>query len=99
MSVKQSCYPKTYSVDQPSLELRNLPASASQVLGLKVCTTTIRLVSGFLLQQDVCVLCATILLYAKHFIVHKEQILMSSHNQHIAFWNIRLQVLQRSIPF
>jgi hypothetical protein len=32
--------PGTHSVDQPGPELRNLPASASQVLGLKACTTT-----------------------------------------------------------
>jgi hypothetical protein len=32
--------PGTHSVDKAGLELRNLPASASQVLGLKVCTTT-----------------------------------------------------------
>jgi hypothetical protein len=31
--------PGTHSVDQAGLELRNLPASASQVLGLKVCAT------------------------------------------------------------
>jgi hypothetical protein len=31
--------PETHFVDQAGLELRNLPASASQVLGLKVCTT------------------------------------------------------------
>ena len=31
--------PGSYSVDQAGLELRNLPASASQVLGLKVCAT------------------------------------------------------------
>jgi hypothetical protein len=30
--------PGTHSVDQAGLELRNLPASASQVLGLKACT-------------------------------------------------------------
>jgi hypothetical protein len=30
----------TNSVDQAGLELRNSPASASQVLGLKTCTTT-----------------------------------------------------------
>jgi hypothetical protein len=30
----------THSVDQAGLELRNPPASASQVLGLKACTTT-----------------------------------------------------------
>jgi hypothetical protein len=30
----------THSVDQAGLELRNLPASASQVLGLKACATT-----------------------------------------------------------
>jgi hypothetical protein len=35
--------PGTHSVDQAGLELRNPPASASQVLGLKVSTTT----SGF----------------------------------------------------
>jgi hypothetical protein len=29
--------PGTHSVDQAGLELRNSPASASQVLGLKVC--------------------------------------------------------------
>jgi hypothetical protein len=32
--------PGNHSVDQAALELRNLPSSASQVLGLKVCTTT-----------------------------------------------------------
>jgi hypothetical protein len=31
--------PGTYSVDQVGLELRNPPASTSQVLGLKVCAT------------------------------------------------------------
>jgi hypothetical protein len=31
--------PGTHSVDQTGLELRNPPASASQVLGLKACTT------------------------------------------------------------
>jgi hypothetical protein len=32
-------YPGTHSVDQAGLELRNPPASAFQVLGLKACTT------------------------------------------------------------
>jgi hypothetical protein len=32
--------PGTHFVDQAGLELRNLPASASQVLGLKACDTT-----------------------------------------------------------
>jgi hypothetical protein len=32
--------PGTHSVDQASLKLRNPPASASQVLGLKACATT-----------------------------------------------------------
>ena len=31
--------PETHSVDQAGLELRNQPASASRVLGLKPCTT------------------------------------------------------------
>jgi hypothetical protein len=35
--------PGTHFADQAGLELRNPPASASQVLGLKVCTTTTRL--------------------------------------------------------
>jgi hypothetical protein len=34
-----SC-PGTHSVDQAGLELRNPPASASHVLGLKTCATT-----------------------------------------------------------
>jgi hypothetical protein len=33
-------YPGTHSADQAGLELRNPPVSASQVLGLKACTTT-----------------------------------------------------------
>jgi hypothetical protein len=32
--------PGTHSVDQTGLKLRNPPASASQVLGLKACATT-----------------------------------------------------------
>jgi hypothetical protein len=35
--------PGTHSVDQAGLKLRNLPASASQVLGLKACATNARL--------------------------------------------------------
>jgi hypothetical protein len=34
--------PGTHFVDQAGLELRNPPASASRVLGLKVCTITAR---------------------------------------------------------
>jgi hypothetical protein len=32
--------PETHSVDQAGLELRDPPASASEVLGLKVCAIT-----------------------------------------------------------
>jgi hypothetical protein len=39
--------PGTYFVDQAGLKLRNLPASASQVLGLKVCATTAQLLLAF----------------------------------------------------
>jgi hypothetical protein len=39
--------PGTHFVDQASLELRNPPASASQVLGLKACATTTWLVFCF----------------------------------------------------
>jgi hypothetical protein len=44
-------------VDQAGLELRNLPASASQVLGLKVCATTAWLLlsrTGFLFLSTLC---------------------------------------------
>jgi hypothetical protein len=41
--------PGTSSVDQAGLELRGPPASASQVLGLKACATTARLLSCLLL--------------------------------------------------
>jgi hypothetical protein len=34
--------PGTHFVDQAGLDLRNLPTSASQVLGLKACATTAR---------------------------------------------------------
>jgi hypothetical protein len=39
--------PETHFVDQAGLELRNPPASASQVLGLKACATTALLNEGF----------------------------------------------------
>jgi hypothetical protein len=39
--------PGTHSVNQAGLKLRNLPASASQMLRLKVCTTTARLHAPF----------------------------------------------------
>jgi hypothetical protein len=39
--------PGTHFVDQAGLELRNPPASASQVLGLKACATTARLFCFF----------------------------------------------------
>jgi hypothetical protein len=40
VSLRSSDCPGTHFVDQAGLELRNPPASASQVLGLKACTTT-----------------------------------------------------------
>jgi hypothetical protein len=39
--------PGTHFVDQAGLKLRNLPAFASQVLELKVCTTTTGLINHF----------------------------------------------------
>jgi hypothetical protein len=44
--------PGTHSVDQAGLELRNLPASASQVLGLQTCATTAQpYLSKFLIHE------------------------------------------------
>jgi hypothetical protein len=40
VSLYSSGCPGTHFVDQAGLELRNSPASASPVLGLKACTTT-----------------------------------------------------------
>jgi hypothetical protein len=42
--------PGTHSVDKAGLKLRNLPASASQVLGLKICATIAQLILKFLIQ-------------------------------------------------
>jgi hypothetical protein len=42
VSLYSSGCPGTHFVDQAGLQLRNMPASASQVLGLKVCITTAR---------------------------------------------------------
>jgi hypothetical protein len=42
--------PGTHFVDQAGLKLRNPPASASQVLGLKACATTAQLRCTFLKQ-------------------------------------------------
>jgi hypothetical protein len=46
-------YPGTHSVDQAGLELRNPPASASQVLGLKVCATMPGFLAHFYSQDPV----------------------------------------------
>jgi hypothetical protein len=43
VSLCSSGCPGTHFVDQASLELRNQPASASQVLGLKACATSTQL--------------------------------------------------------
>jgi hypothetical protein len=45
--------PETHSVDQAGLELRNLLASASQVLGLKACATMPSF--SFLFKNYLCV--------------------------------------------
>jgi len=39
VSLCSSGCPRTHSVDQAGLELKNLPVSASRVLGLKACAT------------------------------------------------------------
>jgi hypothetical protein len=44
-----SC-PGTHSVDQAGLKLRNPPASASQVKGLKACVTTAQLMGSSCLE-------------------------------------------------
>jgi hypothetical protein len=40
VSLYSSGCPGTHFIDQAGLDLRNPPASASQVLGLKACATT-----------------------------------------------------------
>jgi hypothetical protein len=47
--------PGTYFVDQAGLELRNPPASASQVLGLKACATTPSIAKCFYRWKDLLV--------------------------------------------
>jgi hypothetical protein len=47
LSLYTSGCPRTHSVDQAGLKCRNPPASASQVLGFKACTTTVCLVLSF----------------------------------------------------
>jgi hypothetical protein len=42
VSLCSSGCPGTHSVDQAGLELRNPPASASQVLGLKACIAVVQ---------------------------------------------------------
>jgi hypothetical protein len=55
--------PKTHVLDLAGLKFRNLPASASQVLGLKACSTT---VLPFLFHRDLsnCELCWLDMIYS-----------------------------------
>jgi hypothetical protein len=55
--------PGTHSVDQAGLELRNPPASASQVLGLKACATTTQLKTASSLELT----SISVLLCLRHF--------------------------------
>ena len=48
--------PGTHSVDQAGLELRNLPACACQVLGLKACATTAQLRLVLNMDSLLCIL-------------------------------------------
>jgi hypothetical protein len=62
--------PGTHSVYQASLELRNLPASASQMLGLKVCATTAWLpFSLFLFHLYPCISCREDELWFEGFVL------------------------------
>jgi hypothetical protein len=64
VSLRSPRCPGTDFVDQAGLELRNPPASASQVLGLKVCTTTARL--RLILEIDY-ILCIYVFTISFHF--------------------------------
>jgi hypothetical protein len=50
--------PATHSADQIGLKLRNLPASASRVLGLKACITTPGLFVCLFFFKDMVSLCS-----------------------------------------
>jgi hypothetical protein len=52
VSLYSSGCPGTNSVDQAGLELRNPPASASGLLGLKACATTARPGANFLKVKE-----------------------------------------------
>ena len=57
VSLYSSDCPGTHFVDQAGLELRNLPASASLMLGLKACATTPGLRERETLYGRICHLC------------------------------------------
>jgi hypothetical protein len=72
VSVYSPGCPGTHFVDQAGLELRNPPSSASQVLGLKACATTVWLIIGFLKKPKFSLhMCLSICVYAtpQHFVV------------------------------
>jgi hypothetical protein len=51
VSLCSAVCPGTHFVDQAGLELRNPPASASQVLGLKACATTAHQKDGYYIKM------------------------------------------------
>jgi hypothetical protein len=61
--------PGTHSVDQGGLELRNLPASASQVLGIKACATTRPAPSSIFMLTCCCCCCCCCCRWRSHYVV------------------------------
>jgi hypothetical protein len=64
---------QSFSVDQGGLELRNPPASASQVLGLKACATTAWLHKGFLTALEFVSLEESISYFSVAVIKHQDK--------------------------
>jgi hypothetical protein len=78
VSLCSSGYPGTHSVDQAGLELRNLPASASQVLGLKACATTAQLYITYI-YMHISIIYYIICIYYIYVHVYIYYILLHTH--------------------
>jgi hypothetical protein len=86
--------PGTSSVDQSGLELRNLTAFASQMLGLKMCTNTAQLLKCFYCKKK----STEVLRFSQECLRFFACLLLKSRVCLTSYWSMHIQVMKWFLP-